>query len=215
MINYFVKGTIIFSIHQPGNFIFKLFDNILLMCNGKSVYQGTPENVLPYFVKQGYFLEQYESTPDFLLDILIKVSRKPNDLKILHSSYMNSSMQADINKFYKERKYRHNENSRTSRHRKKTVRSYAVEPFYLLQRTLRNSLRDPALFLSQIIISILLGILMGLIFHDMETTPDIGVRNRLGAIFFIGTSQALCSASAIGSLIEERSLFIHVSLLIL
>lgn len=185
------------------------------MCNGKSVYQGTPENVLPYFVKQGYFLEQYESTPDFLLDILIKVSRKPNDLKILHSSYMNSSMQADINKFYKERKYRHNENSRTSRHRKKTARSYAVEPFYLLQRTLRNSLRDPALFLSQIIISILLGILMGLIFHDMETTPDIGVRNRLGAIFFIGTSQALCSASAIGSLIEERSLFIHVSLLIL
>ncbi|CAF1198891.1 unnamed protein product, partial [Adineta ricciae] len=193
--------TIIFSIHQPGHFIFKLFDNILLMCNGKSVYHGTPENVLPYFVKQGYFLEQYESPPDFSLDILIKVSRRPNDLKILHNAYMNSSMQADIDKFYKKRKYRHNENSPTSRHRKKAVRSYAAEAFYLLQRTLRNTLRDPALFLSQIIISILLGILMGLIFHDMETTPDIGVRNRLGAIFFIVSSQALCSASAIASAI--------------
>lgn len=182
------------------------------MCNGKSIYHGTPENALPYFDKQGYVLDQQQSSADFLLDILITVSRRPEDLKILHKVYMKSSMQTDIDRFYEECNRRNIESSHRIQQRKKTARSCLVEAYYISQRTIRNSLRDPALVLSQMIISVLLGILMGLVFHNIERTPDVGVRNRLGAIFFIGSSQALCSASAIGSLIQERSLFIHVSL---
>lgn len=211
-INCFLKDTIIFSIHQPGHSIFKLFDKILLMCKGKSIYHDAPEKALSYFAKQGYVLDQQQSTADFLLDILIRVGRRPEDLKVLNKVYKQSSMQTDIDRFYEECNHRNIEISHRIQQRKKTARSCLVEVYYILQRTLRNGFRDPALFLSQMIISVLLGILMGLVFHNMERTPDIGVRNRLGAIFFISSSQALCSASAIGSLLQERSLFIHVSL---
>jgi ATP-binding cassette subfamily G (WHITE) protein 2 len=71
---FLIEGTIIFSIHQPRYSIFRLFDTVLLMCNGKSVYHGSSEEILSYFSKQGYQCELHDNPADFVLDILIDVS---------------------------------------------------------------------------------------------------------------------------------------------
>ncbi|CAF4378634.1 unnamed protein product, partial [Adineta steineri] len=92
------------------------------------------------------------------------------------------------------------------------ARSVGVEIYYVSQRTLKNAIRNPALFLSQIVVAIILGLLIGLVFHDMKKTIDPGVQNRLGAIFFIIISQIFSTITALEPLLKERALFIHVNL---
>ncbi|KAL5968320.1 Broad substrate specificity ATP-binding cassette transporter ABCG2 [Taenia solium] len=63
--------TIILSIHQPKYSIYKLFDSLTLMSNGKVVYHGLARKApINYFSKLGYFCEDHNNPPDFFLDIL-------------------------------------------------------------------------------------------------------------------------------------------------
>ncbi|CAF4197328.1 unnamed protein product, partial [Adineta steineri] len=75
------KGrTIIFSIHQPRYSIFKLFDKLLLMCNGRCVYNGLNASLLPYFRECGHICEEHDNPADFALDVLIKANEQKDDV---------------------------------------------------------------------------------------------------------------------------------------
>ncbi|CAF4494881.1 unnamed protein product, partial [Didymodactylos carnosus] len=63
--------TVIFAIHQPRYRIYKLFDQILLLSMGLSIYHGPAPDVLSYFSELlGFTCEQYDNPCDFLLDIV-------------------------------------------------------------------------------------------------------------------------------------------------
>jgi ATP-binding cassette subfamily G (WHITE) protein 2 len=76
---------------------------------------------------------------------------------------------------------------------------------------LRNVVRNPSLAFSQILASIIVGLLVGLLFYDLKKTTDPGVQNRLGAIFFIVISQIFSNMTALEALLKERVLFVHVN----
>ncbi|CAF4456405.1 unnamed protein product, partial [Rotaria magnacalcarata] len=84
-----------------------------------------------------------------------------------------------------------------------------TEIFYVSQRTLRNALRNPAMALAQVVVSIMIGFLVGLVFYDLKKTTDPGIQDRLGTIFFIVVNQIFSSMSAIEPLLQERVLFLH------
>jgi ATP-binding cassette subfamily G (WHITE) protein 2 len=206
-----IQGTIIFSIHQPRYSIFKLFDSVLLMCKGKSVYHGSALSILPYFNAQGYQCELHDNPADFALDVLIDVSRKPENLEKLNRAYVESQMHTSINSLTKSQP--HDEKLEILRRKQQGAagRSLGTEIYYVSERTLKNAIRNPSLFLSQIVVAIILGLLVGLVFYDMKKTTDPGVQNRLGAIFFIVVSQIFSTVTALEPLLKERVLFIHVS----
>lgn len=45
--------TVVCSIHQPRSSIFGLFDDLLLLSEGRCVYSGPAEEALPYFEQVG------------------------------------------------------------------------------------------------------------------------------------------------------------------
>ncbi len=90
-------------------------------------------------------------------------------------------------------------------------RSFRREFYHISKRTLINSFRNPALFMTQIFVTIMMGVLTGLVFFDMKKTIDVAIPNRLGAIFFIVVSQVFSTVTALEPLLKERVLFIHVS----
>ena len=92
---YFL-GTVIFSIHQPRYSIFKLFDTVHLMCQGKSVYHGSAQDMLSHFATQGYYCEAHDNPADFALDVLIDASQKSEDLEKINQAYWKSLMYQDI-----------------------------------------------------------------------------------------------------------------------
>ena len=51
--------TIIMSIHQPRYSIYRLFDTLTLLVNGKMVYHGPAPNALDYFANIGDYVEMY------------------------------------------------------------------------------------------------------------------------------------------------------------
>ncbi|UJR14432.1 hypothetical protein I4U23_001429 [Adineta vaga] len=201
--------TIIFSIHQPRYSIFKLFDTILLMCKGKNVYHGPTVNMLPFFNTLGYNCELHDNPADFALDVLIDANRKSEDLERLTQAYMQSEVSKKVD-LISQQDIQDDQLERIRRTQKgAAARSLAVEIYYVAQRTLKNALRNPALFLSQIVVAIIIGLLVGLVFHDMKRTIDPGIQNRLGAIFFIVVSQIFSTVTALEPLLKERVLFIH------
>lgn len=205
-----LKGTIIFSIHQPRYSIFKLFDVVLLMCKGKCVYQGPPSDLIPYFNDRGYSCELHDNPADFALDILIETGRKSDSLETLSNAYTQSSMYTTIDNLLKTFVY--NGRSKKLRYKEQGIIrcSFGVETYYLSSRTFKNTIRNPALILSQIVVAIILGLLVGLVFNNLENTIEPGVQNRMGAIFFMVVSQIFVTVTALETLLKERALFIHV-----
>jgi ATP-binding cassette, subfamily G (WHITE), member 2 len=189
------SGTIIFSIHQPRYSIFKLFDTVLLLSTGHPVYLGPSNGIIPYFGAFGFRCEDHDNPADFALDILIECAQSRST--VLINAYSQSNRSNVIS-------------DETSLTNERVQRSRVKEFFFVAQRTLRNTVRDPAIGASQIIVAILLGLLTGLVFNQIQLTIVPGIGNRLGVIFFIVINQIYSTTTALEPLVQERALFIHV-----
>ena len=179
------------------------------MSHGKSVYHGSTEAMMPYFNAHGYHCELHDNPADFVLDLLVDAGQQPDTLKTLHEAYETSAIKELFSK--PSNADPDITNPRRQQQEGVAARSYLAEIFYVGQRTLRNALRNPALFLCQIIVALTMSLLIGLVFYDLKTTTDPGVQNRLGAISFMVISQIFSTVTALDPLLKERSLFIHVS----
>ena len=62
--------TVIMTIHQPSRNIYEMFDRLLLIQEGKFVYQGKEKNSLAYFNEAGYPIPKDVNPPDFFLKLL-------------------------------------------------------------------------------------------------------------------------------------------------
>ncbi|CAF1634227.1 unnamed protein product [Adineta ricciae] len=189
--------TIIFSIHQPRYSIYKLFDTVLLLSSGHTVYFGPANGILSYFALQGFKCEEHDNPADFALDVIIHCNSRSST--VLQQAYLKSVMYSNTENFMLD----------DQSFNEIISRSRMDEFYYVCIRTLRNTIRDPAMAASQIIVATLLALLSGLVFNQMQATVETGVQNRLGAIFFIVVNQIYSTATALEPLVQERALFIH------
>ena len=75
--------TIIATIHQPSSETFYLFDDLMVLAEGRVVYYGTVENSVAYFARLGYQCPQYTNPADFFfMDILSDKSDEKADARV-------------------------------------------------------------------------------------------------------------------------------------
>ncbi|NXL91457.1 ABCG8 protein, partial [Alectura lathami] len=60
---------VLLSLHQPRSDIFQLFDLVLLMTSGVTVYSGTARDMVQYFTELGYPCPRYCNPADFYVDL--------------------------------------------------------------------------------------------------------------------------------------------------
>lgn len=108
--------------------IFKLFNQVLLMCKGHIAYQGSFNDVTTYFTEQGYTYGKDDNPPDFALKALIDANQNENKLDKLNQTYQNSSMCARVNADLDEQIHRNDPDSNNERPFKRPVRR---EIYYL------------------------------------------------------------------------------------
>ncbi|XP_009702580.1 PREDICTED: ATP-binding cassette sub-family G member 8, partial [Cariama cristata] len=60
---------VLLSLHQPRSDIFQLFDLVLLMTSGVTVYSGTARDMVQYFTELGYPCPRYSNPADFYVDL--------------------------------------------------------------------------------------------------------------------------------------------------
>ncbi|CAF4236259.1 unnamed protein product [Rotaria sp. Silwood2] len=217
------KGhTIIFSIHQPRYSIFKLFDNLLLMGAGHCIYHGSVHDVLPFFSSIGLTCEEHDNPADFILDVCQDIrhipypkddidnetdQRKDNICRYLHDVFIKSPIYDSIQQQIQDA----SKSSDGTLNKQVKVVSHPclIDMWYVTQRAFRNSFRNSTLMIMQTIVPICLAILVGCLYMNTDHTFENGVKNRLGAIFFIVSNEVFINLSALELFIKERVLFAH------
>ncbi|CAO3693920.1 unnamed protein product [Umbelopsis ramanniana] len=294
------KRTIITTIHQPRSNIFKMFDSLLLLANGNTVYFGPAKTASQYFVSIGYPIPPDYNIADYLIDLTMnkpapnsappqqqsRFSRtipflkrrapssasvvstrsladlQPNqaihaeetsgdeadgiisdtvqrmtqgsssfagDLDLLSDSnhlytllesYKNSRLAGSIRTHIEsETASADTDNTRLQPYSllmtyyaenapSISLRRYFHELSLLSSRTFLNLYRNPFLFLAHITIAIILGILLGSLFWQVDVDLS-GVQNRLGVLFFMCALLGFASTSALDMFSKERVLFMR------
>ncbi|KAH6895532.1 hypothetical protein B0T10DRAFT_587006 [Thelonectria olida] len=62
--------SIIVIIHQPRAEIFELFDNLILLGNGQTIYEGPQAQATPYFESVGFHFPEHSNHADIITDII-------------------------------------------------------------------------------------------------------------------------------------------------
>ncbi|KAL4559960.1 hypothetical protein LXL04_032106 [Taraxacum kok-saghyz] len=73
---HILEGTAVISLLQPAPETYDLFDDIILLTDGKIVYQGPRENVLEFFESMGFKCPERKGVADFLQEVTSKKDQK-------------------------------------------------------------------------------------------------------------------------------------------
>ncbi|NIG58783.1 ATP-binding cassette sub-family G member [Pontoporia blainvillei] len=77
------KGNrlVLLSIHQPRSDIFRLFDLVLLMTSGTTIYLGAAQHMVQYFTAAGHPCPRYSNPADYYVD-LTSIDRRSKEQEV-------------------------------------------------------------------------------------------------------------------------------------
>uniref|UniRef100_A0A671WF81 Broad substrate specificity ATP-binding cassette transporter ABCG2 n=1 Tax=Sparus aurata TaxID=8175 RepID=A0A671WF81_SPAAU len=209
--------TIILSIHQPRYSIYRLFDTLTLLVNGKMVYHGPAPNALDYFANIGIIGVYCNPILKSIIILLcatldldfedISSSRQSIEGRLVeeyrNSSY-SSDTRAELDRIVQEKECILCPKSRTITYNS----SFFHQLRWVLKRTFQNLMLNPQTSVAQLGVNIFLALIVGAIFYGVKDDQS-GIQNRMGALFFITTNQCFSTVSAAELFIIERKLFVH------
>uniref|UniRef100_A0A8C5H0M1 ATP-binding cassette sub-family G member 2-like n=1 Tax=Gouania willdenowi TaxID=441366 RepID=A0A8C5H0M1_GOUWI len=230
--------TIILSIHQPRYTIYRLFDSLTLLVNGKQVVsknKSSPQEKKTnpkklFFPSSGYTCEPHNNPADFFLDVINGDSTalalenvEDPESKAATLSRRGIEDNLPMRCFYPkpflltfclvsplvERIVQGKQSSTAIRTRTITYHTGFFTQFrWVLKRTFKNLMLNPQTSIAQVAVTLFLALVVGAIFFDVQLNEG-GIQNRFGAIFFVTVNQCFSSLSSAELFIIERKLFIH------
>lgn len=203
------KLLVIASIHQPSTATFELFDKLLLLSQGHTVYNGLVSGVTQYFADLGYPTPMYMNPAEYMIDLVNTDFIQNQDeaqrrLEHLQSSWKRSEQHEAISKRISE----------TSSHRSSRDGGVPQEkanslmiPLTLIHRSLIKSYRDVVAYGIRIGMYVCLAVLMGTVWLRLKPDQN-NIQAYINAIFFGGAFMSFMAVAYIPSFLEDRSLFI-------
>ncbi|KAL4474973.1 hypothetical protein ABPG74_001669 [Tetrahymena malaccensis] len=203
------KRTVVFTIHQPSSEIWNMFDRIMLMVNGKFIYQGPGGNqIQSYFSQQGFECPIFSNPADYYMSLMsqdkqINALNAPiyfkNYDEILKESVQNQINLSNKQEFILTQKF---------------IPVY-MQFYYIVMRTILIQLRSPIMFKAKLGQVVSLAVFLGLIYYQLpngESDPynAIDARNKNGFLFFLATGAFMESMNAATlSIPIERQVFLR------
>ncbi|XP_025016853.1 protein white isoform X4 [Tetranychus urticae] len=179
------QRTIVCTIHQPSSEIFKMFDKIMLLAEGRVAFLGTADKALDFFSQLGFKCPSNYNPSDFYVQQLsIVPGNKEQCLsKMICNSYEASDYHRDLRselKIVSEATFggpvKYNQYS-------KPVQIEIFSQFNLLtHRSALINFRDPILTTSRIANTLFCTLLVALAYWGQDYNQE-GIMNINGAIF--------------------------------
>ncbi|KAM3398496.1 ABC transporter G family member 15 isoform X1 [Capsicum galapagoense] len=221
--------TIICSIHQPSSEVFALFDDLLLLSSGETIYFGEAKLAVEFFGDSGFacptrrnpadhFLRCINSDFDDVTATLIG-SHRINETKESSGSLVYLPTAECRVRLIQNYKYSKHKLRTTARIRDLTTSKDIVfkesggsqarwlkQLCTLIKRSLKNMNRDFGYYWLRIIVYIILSICVGTVFYDVGTGHN-AVIARGACAGFISGFMTFMSIGGFPSFIEEMKIF--------
>ncbi|RNA32544.1 white-like isoform X1 [Brachionus plicatilis] len=177
--------TIICTIHQPSSQIFKLFDSLILLTEGRLAYIGPRYHAPNFFASIGYRVPNFFNPADHYIQTLA-VSPKNKQIDSMRTEYI-------VDRFGKSENYARilydiywteSRPAFVEQDIPKYSASYLSQFGWLFWRQLKLDLKNPIATTVTIFQAIIVSIFLGLIFFRLDENEK-GVQNRAGALFVI------------------------------
>jgi ABC-type multidrug transport system ATPase subunit len=141
------KGkTIVATIHQPSSSTFKLFDKLLLLMDGHTIYQGNAKDAADYFHTLNFTAPKYSNPADYFLKefyVPFKRTDKDNDkIDTLVKGYNDKLLLSIMNE---NETVNNEELSKAILSKNDKSANIWIELGTLIARTFKNLVRDPVL----------------------------------------------------------------------
>ncbi|MBW0485875.1 hypothetical protein O181_025590 [Austropuccinia psidii MF-1] len=196
--------TVICSIHQPNSQIYHEFDYICLLASGgRQVYCGPTSDALPFLQSHGLECPTGFNPADFLLQVA-------SDLPISLQSNDNYEKQVKFNSKDKDplANLSSLQNQISISTSTKPIATKLTQFQVICQREWQSLKRDTSLFWLHNATAVLVGIFVGTLYFQVNTTIS-GFQNRVGSLFFLGAIIVFSSLSALTNFVSVRVLFMR------
>lgn len=184
--------TVFISIHAPRSEIWSLFDQVILLSRGATLYSGTAKASLPHFAKLGYEMPAFCNPAEYLID-LAAIDTRDEVLEADSQSRVRCLQEAWTQESSSSRCQDEHEPSYVSSRRgsfppekkhdteKQAVR-FTRQISILASRTIKVTLRDPMGLAASLFEAISMAIITGWIFLQLGR-DTAGIRSRQGALY--------------------------------
>ncbi|KAJ3075788.1 ATP-binding cassette sub- G member 1 [Podochytrium sp. JEL0797] len=199
--------TVVATIHQPSSEIYHLFDDLLLLADGKVMYQGPAHDAIAYFRKLGYACPKTSNPADFFFYHIVnnedELSLIPLEDDVSKSvEAVVQRVDGETNKERIERLLGLWPGSEACRNvmsavnapcvagiaeeSKRTTAGFGTQISYLFGRESRNTFRNPLILRSRSVQYTVIGLIIGLIYLKQSgQAENVTQQNSLGVLFFV------------------------------
>ncbi|KAF2650557.1 ATP-binding cassette transporter-like protein [Lophiostoma macrostomum CBS 122681] len=200
---------VIASIHQPSTTTFDLFDQLLLLSRGRTVYNGPISDVKDYFSKSGYEMPLYINPAEFVIDLVnidfaVDRAKASDQLHSLQEAWLRSvdasalrSQAQDISE---------HASSTDLVYEHETANAFLI-PLTLIHRSFIKSYRDVVAYGIRIAMYMGLAIMMGTVWLRLDANQS-NIIAFTNAIFFGGAFMSFMAVAYIPAFLEDRQLFV-------
>ncbi|CAM8976213.1 unnamed protein product [Rhodiola kirilowii] len=221
-------SIVVMSIHQPSDRILGLLDQTIFLSRGRTVYNGSPVNLVGFFQEFGHPIPENENRTEFALDLIREMEETPDGTTRLVN--FNKSWQeknSSQNKVHTEAKLSLKEAISQSISRGKLVSGVTnndsnnpassvptfanpmwMEMLVISDRSMRNARRIPEMFTTRLGAIVITGLILATIFWKLDNSPR-GVQERIGFMAFAMSTTFYTCAEAIPSFLQERYIFMR------
>ncbi|KAI8805477.1 P-loop containing nucleoside triphosphate hydrolase protein [Cladochytrium replicatum] len=226
--------TIIATIHQPSSEIFHLFDDLLLLSEGRIMYAGEAHKAIDYFASLGYPCPTFTNANFFFMSILSNVmdeaesSAPPLQKKVDEGTEAGISPKECKGESLEQRLQRLLDTWEQSAGAKqitsvvenpaqggvahsamKSRCSFVTQFQFLFTRASRNAFRNPYMIRAKFGQSAFVGLLVGLIYFGVNSKVGYaGQQDRTGVLFFLTINNVMSNAIGILSIFAaEKQVF--------
>ncbi|RLN92144.1 hypothetical protein BBJ28_00019385, partial [Nothophytophthora sp. Chile5] len=194
----FEKGlTVAVTLHHPSSHFYALFDVLYLVADATCIYDGKAADAVAYFSTIGYSCPEYMSPMDFFLHQMVIGDRSSDDEGVARLEMLKREWSDRNAAVYAQNEARATPASATS-----VVDAYAQKYRYyhmgccgqvwlLWARHIRCLSRYGFVFWWHLLAALLIGVVFGLVYLQLDLNDQQGIQNFAGAFFYVVVVQLL------------------------
>ncbi|KAJ8530433.1 hypothetical protein ON010_g14479 [Phytophthora cinnamomi] len=209
------KSNIVISLLQPPPEVFNLFDDVLILNEGRIMYHGPRDQVQGYFEQMGFYCPPRKDVADFLLDLGTNkqhayVSESHDKASVPYESadfaerFLQSNIFLETLSYIRVRSNSTPEDFDPLQDPSIFRQSFVEDLAVLLRRQVRLRLRDKAFMFGRAFMVIIMGLLYGSVFWHMN---DSNSQLILGLLFSCTMFLSMGQAAQLPTFMGARSVF--------